>query len=61
MKPMNFPGRKNDRRKKALQGMSPSDLAYEPTKAAILDDGYARSLRTKKDHTHLAKLRRDKV
>jgi hypothetical protein len=68
MKPMNFPGRKNERRKRALARMSPpgSGLSlyersmhlYEITRQRILPDGIARAIRTKKDRSDNAKLHR---
>jgi hypothetical protein len=68
MKPMNFPGRKNERRKRALARMAkpPADLSaaalsehpWEITRARILPDAIARGVRTKKDRTHRAKIAR---
>lgn len=57
MKPANFPGRKNDRRKRALANMSKDAKSYETTKARVLPDSVARGIRTKKDHSARGKLR----
>jgi hypothetical protein len=66
MKPRNFPGRKNDRRIRALtrmalppRGLSPAMRAEHPfeiTRLRIIPDTIARSVRTKKDRTNRAKL-----
>lgn len=66
MKPRNFPGRKNDRRKRALArmekpraGLTAAALAahsYEITRLRILPDAIARGVRTKKDRRHMAKI-----
>ncbi len=68
MKPMNFPGRKNDRRKRALANMAPPrpglshaalvEHPYELLRWRILPDAVARNVRTKKDRTHRAKIAR---
>jgi len=67
MKPRNFPGRKNDRRKAALARMRPppKDLShydmslhpYSLLAARILPESVARSARTKKDRSARGKLR----
>ena len=66
MNPMNFPGRKNERRKRALArmekprpGLSHAELSehpYEITRLRILPDAIARGVRTKKDRRHMAKI-----
>jgi hypothetical protein len=65
MKPRNFPGRKNDRRKAALARLKPS-VAFNPEKAKaeqavlcsrILPDSMARGIRTKIDRSARGKLR----
>lgn len=57
MKPRNFPGRKNERRKRALARMKPGADAYEVTRLRIVPDATARNVRTKKDRSAFAKLR----
>jgi hypothetical protein len=62
MKPANFPGRKNDRRKRALSRMRARDEfgyndPYFRTEVKILSDADARSIRTKKDRSARGKLR----
>ena len=67
MKPANFPGRKNDRRKAALDRMTPppKDIShhdmgmhpYSRLAARILSDAVARSIRTKIDRSATGKLR----
>jgi len=66
MKPKNFPGRKNDRRKGALARLgSDISLTGEGEKereqralmSRIIPDGIARSIRTKKDRSARGKLR----
>lgn len=67
MKPCNFPGRKNDRRKSALARMTPprSDMPlhlyveteYALLRQSIMSDAVARAIRTKKDRSARAKLR----
>lgn len=67
MRPANFPGRKNDRRKRALKrmkapepGMSHADLSEHPfvrTKLRIVPDEMARAVRTKKDRSSRARVR----
>jgi len=57
MKPRNFPGRKNDRRKAAL-ARGPSDKAgADVLRSRILPDQVARSIRTKKDRSDRGRLR----
>jgi hypothetical protein len=65
MKPANFPGRKNDRRKGALARLRPA-TAFNPEKATkeqevlrsrILPDSMARGIRTKIDRSARGKLR----
>jgi hypothetical protein len=65
MKPRNFPGRKNDRRKAALARLNPL-TAFNPEKAKqeqsvlksrIIPDSMARGIRTKKDRSARGKLR----
>lgn len=60
MKPANFPGRKNDRRKTALarmqepQGLGHYEKSKHPyyrTQKKIEPDSVARNIRTKKDRT----------
>lgn len=67
MKPKNFPGRKNERRKRALgrmkppRGLSTEELARHPfeiTRLRILPDSIARSIRTKKDRSAQARITR---
>lgn len=68
MKPCNFPGRKNDRRKRALYRMAkpPAGLSaeamsrhpWEITRLRILPDAVARGIRTKKDRSASAKFAR---
>ena len=67
MKPANFPGRKNDRRIRALTRMAkPSGLSlyeqsihpYFITHSRIIPDVMARVIRTKKDRSASAGLRR---
>jgi hypothetical protein len=68
MKPCNFPGRKNERRKRALarmalppKGLSAEALSkhpYEITRLRIVPDTMARGVRTKKDRTSRAKIAR---
>lgn len=54
MKPMNFPGRKNDRRKGALERCKRvPEIAV--LKCRILPDTMARGVRTKKDRRDRAK------
>jgi hypothetical protein len=55
MKPRNFPGRKNARRKRALARAGTELQAH----ARILPDAMARAVRTKKDRTAFAKLGRN--
>lgn len=67
MKPKNFPGRKNDRRKAALARiqpppthLSPYEMACHPysrLSAKILPDSVARAIRTKKDRSARGKIR----
>lgn len=66
MKPCNFPGRKNDRRKRALArmtkpvGLSAAEQSEHPyfiTAARILPDAVARGVRTKKDRSARGRLR----
>lgn len=71
MKPANFPGRKNDRRKTALARMKKPELtgslankaeqrrasAYHITEARVLPNSVARGIRTKKDRSARGKLR----
>jgi hypothetical protein len=67
MKPKNFPGRKNDRRKSALArmdapraGMSHAWMAEHPhslLQKKILPDPVARGIRSKKDRSARGKLR----
>lgn len=67
MKPKNFPGRKNDRRKAALSRMRPpvgtqshAAIALHPytiLSSRIMPDEMARAIRTKKDRTSRAKVR----
>lgn len=66
MKPRNFPGRKNERRKRAMArmakppvGLSAAALSEHPweiTRQRILPDAIARGARTKKDRRHMAKI-----
>jgi hypothetical protein len=65
MKPRNFPGRENDRRKGALARLKPS-AAFNPEKAKqeqsvlksrIIPDSMARDIRTKIDRSARGKLR----
>jgi hypothetical protein len=67
MKPANFPGRKNDRRIRALsrmdkpRGLSLAAQAQHPyfiTRCRVLPDHVARGIRTKKDRTHRASFAR---
>lgn len=59
MKPKNFPGRKNDRRKLALK----QAIAFKRTaevdalNSRILPDAMARGIRTKKDRSARGKFR----
>ena len=58
--PRNFPGRVNARRIRALNNLpSGSRRAEERAalEAKIVPDNVARGNRTKKDHSHMAKLR----
>lgn len=65
MKPRNFPGRKNDRRIRAMARLSPPSKGlshyeqaihpYSILLARILPDSVARSVRTKKDRRDRAK------
>ena len=63
MKPMNFPGRKNDRRKLALKLVRNKENTEAAVAEAmvltgrIMPDAVARGVRTKKDRSHQAKLR----
>lgn len=62
MKPKNFHGRVNDRRKGALRRLrnEPKNLAErQALEAKIMPDMVARSVRTKKDHSRLAKVGRN--
>lgn len=47
MKPANFPERINDRRKRALSRMKPTDSAYETTQKKIVS-GSLKHLRSKR-------------
>jgi hypothetical protein len=63
MKPMNFPGRKNARRERALQRLMRRALNGRPLKEAatlssrIVPDEIARGVRTKKDRSARGKIR----
>lgn len=59
MKPKNFPGRKNDRRKRALAQAVRFGRAdeVEVLKSRIIPDAMARGIRTKKDRSARGKLR----
>lgn len=63
MKPKNFPGRKNDRRKVALRSLrnrkdqDAANLEALTLHSRIMPDTVARGVRTKKDRSHKAKLR----
>lgn len=62
MKPANFPGRKNDRRKRAMARMLGAPGLYDDdtravTAARIVPDSTARAVRTKKDRSAQARLR----
>ena len=66
MKPKNFPGRKNDRRKGALArlgsgvsliGEGKKEREQRALMSRIMSDGMARSIRTKKDRSARGKLR----
>lgn len=61
MKPANFPGRKNDRRKGALKRLkgdgAKKSLEQQVLTSRILPDSVARSARTKKDRSARGKLR----
>jgi hypothetical protein len=63
MKPKNFPGRINDRRKGALQRLMRRALNGRPLKEAatlshrIVPDEIARAARTKKDRSARGKIR----
>jgi hypothetical protein len=69
MKPMNFPGRKNQRRIDALARMKPPSSGaghyersihpYSLLKAKIIPESIARGIRTKKDRRDRAKLSRN--
>lgn len=56
MKPVNFPDRANERRKKAFGRMNPKDPAYQPT-AEKISMMSLRSVKTKKDRRAKAKFR----
>lgn len=66
MKPRNFPGRKNDRRARALArmamptGLSHAEKAEHPfyiTQSRVIPDQVARAIRTKKDRSARGKIR----
>jgi hypothetical protein len=66
MKPKNFPGRKNERRKRALARMKKpvglslyeqSEHPYFITESRIMSNSIARAVRTKKDRSAFARLR----
>jgi len=66
MKPRNFPGRKNDRRKAALMrlgagvsmiGDGKKEREQRALMSCIMSDDVARSIRTKKDRSASSKLR----
>lgn len=66
MKPLNFPGRKNDRRIRALArmekpiGLSAHQQSLHPyfiTQLRVLPDVIARGIRTKKDRSARGRLR----
>jgi hypothetical protein len=59
MKPKNFPGRKNDRRKVALREAIAYGRKEEAAilNARILPDAIARGVRTKKDRSARGKIR----
>lgn len=61
MKPRNFPGRKNQRRKDAIaRHKGPANMAerndYTNTQLRIVPDAVARAVRTKKDRSAFARL-----
>lgn len=56
MKPVNFPDRANERRKKAFARMKPKDAAYEQT-AAKISMSSLRGVKTKKDRRGTGKFR----
>ena len=56
MKPLNFPERANERRKRAFARMKPTDAAYDPTAAKIAMSSL-RGVKTKKDRRGTGKLR----
>jgi len=59
MKPMNFPGRKNDRRKRALKRLAADKLEeMKILMHRIVPDSVARSIRTKKDRSARGRLTR---
>jgi hypothetical protein len=59
MKPRNFPGRKNDRRKGAFKRLRSDQIAeMKILLDRIVPDSVARGIRTKKDRTSRAKLAR---
>jgi hypothetical protein len=66
MKPANFPGRRNDRRKAAFDRMvdprlkhaDKKDHFYYQTKKKILPDDVAYNIRTKKDRSARGKFRK---
>ena len=63
MYPRNFPGLVNDRRKGALARLNNSpknEVERAALTAKIMPDMVARSVRSKKDHSHRAKLGREK-
>ena len=66
MKPRNFPGRKNDRRKRALKrlgsgismtGMDAKAIEQRALISSIMSDSEARGIRTKKDRSARGKFR----
>lgn len=61
MIPKNFPGRVNDRRKGALARLAnhpKNEIERAVLTSKILPDMVARSQRSKKDHSHLARFRK---
>lgn len=63
MKPANFPGRRNERRKRALKllrNRKDQDAANAEAltlHGRIMPDSVARGVRTRKNRAHMAKLR----